>query len=89
MDHQLDYMIDMWPVAKGITTHYVAGDDHEGWYQQREGIKSAATSKAERSSRGATTSSISDTVRPILSWHIGSGRLWAVSYTPEAALLMP
>jgi biotin operon repressor len=39
MDSQIDYMIDKWPVKKGITTHYVAGDDHEGWYQQREGIE--------------------------------------------------
>ena len=39
MDNQLDYMIDKWPVRKGITTHYIAGDDHEGWYSQREGIE--------------------------------------------------
>lgn len=39
MDNQLDYMIDKYPVRDGIITHYVAGDDHEGWYQQREGIE--------------------------------------------------
>ena len=39
MDHQLDYLIDNWPVREGIETHYIAGDDHEGWYQQREGIE--------------------------------------------------
>lgn len=39
MDAQLDYMIDNYPVRKGVTTHYVAGDDHEGWYQQRECIE--------------------------------------------------
>ena len=39
MDHQLDYLIDNWPVRDGIETHYIAGDDHEGWYQQREGIE--------------------------------------------------
>lgn len=39
MDNQLDYLIDKWPVRKGIVTHYVAGDDHEGWYAQREGIE--------------------------------------------------
>jgi hypothetical protein len=36
MDGQLDYMIDNHPQRKGITTYMVAGDDHEGWYQQRE-----------------------------------------------------
>lgn len=39
MDNQLDYMIDKYPLRKGITTHYIAGDDHEGWYQQREGVE--------------------------------------------------
>jgi hypothetical protein len=39
MDHQLGYLIDNWPVHEGIETHYIAGDDHEGWYQQREGIE--------------------------------------------------
>jgi hypothetical protein len=39
MDHQCDYFIDKYPQRKGITTHYIAGDDHEGWYQQREGVE--------------------------------------------------
>lgn len=39
MDHQLDYLIDNFPHKPGIETHYIAGDDHEGWYQQREGIE--------------------------------------------------
>lgn len=39
LDHQLDYMIDVFPQRNGIKTHYIAGDDHEGWYQQREGIE--------------------------------------------------
>jgi biotin operon repressor len=38
MDAQLEYMIEHYPQRKGITTHYVAGDDHEGWYAQRECI---------------------------------------------------
>jgi hypothetical protein len=39
MDNQLDYMIDKWPVKKGIATQLIAGDDHEGWYAQRERIE--------------------------------------------------
>jgi hypothetical protein len=39
LDNQINYMIDNFPQRKGITTHYIAGDDHEGWYQQREGIE--------------------------------------------------
>ena len=39
MDNQIDYLIDKYPVRAGITTHFIAGDDHEGWYAQREGIE--------------------------------------------------
>lgn len=39
VDRQLDYLIDNWPVHEGIVTEYIAGDDHEGWYQQREGLE--------------------------------------------------
>ena len=39
VDRQLDYLIDKWPVHPGIITEYIAGDDHEGWYQQREGLE--------------------------------------------------
>lgn len=39
MDNQTDYWIDKYPERKGIKTLFIAGDDHEGWYQQREGIE--------------------------------------------------
>jgi hypothetical protein len=39
MQAQIDYMVQEYPQRKGIRTCYVAGDDHEGWYQQREGIE--------------------------------------------------
>jgi hypothetical protein len=39
MDRQLDYFIENYPERPGITTHFVAGDDHEGWYQQREQVE--------------------------------------------------
>lgn len=39
MDRQIEYMLQEYPQRKGITTHYIAGDDHEGWYQQREGVE--------------------------------------------------
>ena len=38
MQNQVDYFVDHWPQRKGITTRFVTGDDHEGWYIQREGI---------------------------------------------------
>ena len=39
MESQLDYLVDNWPARKGITTHFIAGDDHEGWYTRREGVE--------------------------------------------------
>jgi|GEM_PF-2541951 len=36
---QCQYCIDHWPSRSGIITYYVDGDDHEGWFQQREGIE--------------------------------------------------
>jgi hypothetical protein len=35
LDDQIDYFLKHMPQKKGITTHFVAGDDHEGWYQQK------------------------------------------------------
>lgn len=38
MGNQIDYFVKNYPQRKGITTYFIAGDDHEGWYLQREGI---------------------------------------------------
>ena len=39
MDAQLDLMVERYPVRESITTYYVAGDDHEGWYAQDFGVE--------------------------------------------------
>ncbi len=36
---QAQYAIDHWPSKPGIKTYFVDGDDHEGWFHQREGIE--------------------------------------------------
>jgi biotin operon repressor len=38
MDRQMDYFIQEYPHRKGVKTLFIDGDDHEGWYAQREGI---------------------------------------------------
>ncbi len=38
MDEQLDYLAEVYPKRDGIKTYAVAGNDHEGWWGQREGI---------------------------------------------------
>lgn len=38
MDNQLALLAARYPARHGMTTYSVAGDDHEGWYAQREGV---------------------------------------------------
>lgn len=38
MDAQLAYLAAEYPKRNGLVTYAVAGDDHEGWYGQREGV---------------------------------------------------
>lgn len=38
MDNQLHYFVRNYPQRDNITTYYISGDDHDGWYTQREGI---------------------------------------------------
>lgn len=38
LEAQSKYFVENWPQRKGITTHFITGDDHEGWYTQREGV---------------------------------------------------
>lgn len=38
MDDQIEYAIKHYPKRDGITTYFVAGDDHEGWYQKKNRI---------------------------------------------------
>lgn len=38
LEEQVRYFVENWPQRKGIVTRFVTGDDHEGWYTQREGV---------------------------------------------------
>ncbi len=38
MEAQANYFAEVWPARKGMHTHFITGDDHEGWYVQREGV---------------------------------------------------
>lgn len=38
MDDQIAYFVKHYPQRQGITTHFIAGDDHEGWYTQKNRI---------------------------------------------------
>lgn len=38
MDAQVKLLVKEWPQIAGVTTYAVTGDDHEGWFSQREGV---------------------------------------------------
>lgn len=38
VENQVRYFIEHWPKRPGMRTLFIAGDDHEGWYVQREGV---------------------------------------------------
>ncbi len=39
MEAQCRYMAEVYPQIKGMKTLFITGDDHEGWYTQREGVE--------------------------------------------------
>ena len=95
MDNQMDYMIDKYPQRQGITTKFIDGDDHEGWYAQREGILPGQylQMKAEKAGRtdleylGYSEADIAlrcgsgESVARLL--HPGGGSAYATSYTAQ------
>lgn len=95
MDHQLEYFIENYPQKPGITTFYIAGDDHEGWYQQREGIEIGryAQLKAETAGRHdlqylgyaecdvALKCGSGTAIMRVV--HPGGGSAYAISYTDQ------
>jgi predicted phosphodiesterase len=97
MQAQLDYFVEHYPQRPGIETHYVAGDDHEGWYSQREGVDIgrmlASTARAAGRSdlvylgykEAFITLEHPRTKRHarLLIDHPGGGSSYAVSYAPQ------
>lgn len=96
MQNQVDYFIDKYPQRPGIVTYFVAGDDHEGWYQQREcfDIGEYAEDRAKRAGRddlrylGYVEADIKLTVPNGSSclmkiMHPGGGSAYALSYASQ------
>ncbi|MEN6603783.1 MAG: hypothetical protein ABFD86_15340, partial [Bryobacteraceae bacterium] len=95
LDGQIDYWVQNYPQRKGITTYYVAGDDHEGWYQQREGMNIGRHAQwaAEHSGRtdlkflGYVEADIELKTPGGSGWmkimHPGGGAAYALSYAPQ------
>lgn len=100
MENQIDYLVANYPQRKGITTYAVAGDDHEGWYSQKEGVNIGRF--AERSMREAgrydwvdmgyqeayanLVNANSGMSTTLLNTHPGGGSAYATSYKSQKAV---
>lgn len=95
MEQQVDYLIDNWPQRKGIVTEFVTGDDHEGWYVQREGVdigryielKAVAAGRTDMRYVGHMERQISykagSNQSTLSMLHAGGGTAYAISYTSQ------
>lgn len=97
MEAQVRYLARTYPVREGITTYAVTGDDHEGWYAQREGVDIGR--HAERAFRDAgradwinlgymeapcrLVNAGSGAEAVISVTHPGGGSAYALSYTAQ------
>lgn len=51
-ENQISFCAENYPYREGIKTLFVSGDDHEGWYNQREGINSGKHLQQRREELG-------------------------------------
>jgi biotin operon repressor len=97
MDEQLAYFADRYPQREGITTYYIAGDDHEGWYAKDGGIdigkraEQTAREKGRKDLRYLGYMEAYIRLRhaktgkesQLLVVHPGGGSSYAISYAPQ------
>lgn len=98
--NQINRMLDKYPQREGLTTYYVAGDDHEGWYCQSMGIDigdhlEQQARKRERFDLSylgyieafvSMTHAKSGAVARLLVCHPGGGSSYALSYTSQKSV---
>lgn len=96
LDNQINLMADIHPVIDGITTFAVWGDDHEGWYAQREGIDVGKYAEMRMREDGhewtdlgfmeshvILENSNTGTWAVVAIMHPGGGSAYALSYRPQ------
>jgi len=100
MDAQLAYLAKHYPQREGIVTYAVAGDDHEGWYCQREGVDIGAYAELKMRQAGREdfvnlgyieafvelTNANSGQNAKLLVCHPGGGSAYAISYTSQKSI---
>ena len=94
---QIEYAVEHYPYREGIKTRFIAGDDHEGWYAQREGINIGEYFQLKREQAGKFDLDylgyaeadilLSEPGQENESWmramHPGGGTAYALSYTSQ------
>ncbi len=97
LDNQAQHLVATLPRHDGLTTYAISGDDHEGWYAQREGIDVGRYVEGVFRQAGRDDwvnlgymESYVEVVNPttgvrsqILVMHPGGGSAYAVSYAPQ------
>lgn len=100
MDAQLAYLASYYPQRAGITTYAVSGDDHEGWYCQREGVNIGAYAEMKMREAGRSDfvhmgymeafvrliNANSGRESKLLDCHPGGGSSYAISYTSQKSV---
>ena len=93
---QVKYFVDHYPKRTGVETHFIAGDDHEGWFVQREGIDVGAYAEMMAHENGrndlvylgyAEADILLTPDSPDKQWmrvlHAGGGSAYALSYSSQ------
>lgn len=97
LGRQIDYAVKNYPFRSGVETWFVSGDDHEGWYNQREGINSGEYFQLMREQAGMfdlkhlgyveADIDLNDPDSEIPMWcrvmHPGGGSSYATSYSVQ------
>ncbi len=95
VERQMEYLVNSYPQRKGIKTHFITGECHEGWYNTREGMNIGRIMQDRFEDAGRSDMEFlghmeSDIVfksnkgesRMRLS-HPGDGTAYALSYAPQ------
>lgn len=95
IDSQFDYMLENYPQRDGITTYFIDGDDHEGWWYQREGLipgkvlewKAVAAERHDLKFLGYLEASVFYNApkgkTELRLFHPKAGTAYAISYQPQ------
>jgi len=95
MGRQVEYNAKNYPRRDGITTKFITGDDHEGWYINREGVnigrllESAAQDEGRNDLQwiGHVEADVKFKAPKGEAWmrvmHPGGGSTYAISYTEQ------